>query len=80
MCFCVYNTKYRNMSAAGSDSDAETVITEGTIERGKGSTEKETVGKVSQLTVMSPGLPASYVSAILESCAVVLISFSIRCP
>ena len=38
------------MSAAGSDSDAETVITEGTIERGKGSTEKETVGKVSQLT------------------------------
>ena len=50
MCFCVYNIKYWNMSAAGSDSDAETVITEGTIERGKGSTEKETVGKVSQLT------------------------------
>ena len=58
MCFCVYNKKYRNMSAAGSDSDAETVITEGTIERGKGSTEKETVGKVSQLTVMS-SLPSS---------------------
>ncbi len=50
MCFCVYNKKYRNMSAAGSDSDAETVITEGTIERGKGSKEKETLGKVSQIT------------------------------
>ena len=44
------------MSAAGSDSDAETVITEGTIERGKGSTEKETVGKVSQLTSRSSQL------------------------
>ena len=38
------------MSAAGSDSDAETVITEGTIEREKGSKEKGTLGKVSQIT------------------------------
>jgi hypothetical protein len=38
------------MSAAGSDSDAETVITEGMIERGKERTEKETQGKVSQIT------------------------------
>ena len=37
------------MSAAGSDSDAETVITEGTIEREKGSKEKETLGKVSEI-------------------------------
>ena len=39
------------MSAAGSDSDAETVITEGTIEGGKGSKEKEAMGKVSQITI-----------------------------
>ena len=38
------------MSAAGSDSDAETVITEGMIEREKGSKEKGTLGKVSQMT------------------------------
>ncbi len=38
------------MSAAGSDSDAETVITEGMIEREKGRTEKEKQGKVSQIT------------------------------
>ena len=49
------------MSAAGSDSDAETVITEGTIEREKGSKEKETLGKVSQMTACSlQGLPAGY--------------------
>ena len=55
MCFCVYNIKYWNMSAAGSDSDAETVITEGTIEREKGSKEKGTLGKVSQITVRGVG-------------------------
>ena len=42
------------MSAAGSDSDAETVITEGAIEGGKGNKEKKAMGKVSQITVMSP--------------------------
>jgi len=46
------------MSATGSDSDAETVITEGMVEREKGSKEKGTLGKVSQITVMS-SLPSS---------------------
>jgi hypothetical protein len=38
------------MSAAGSDSDAETVITEGVIEGGKGSKEKKAMGKVPQIS------------------------------
>ena len=38
------------MSGTASDSDAETVITEGTIEGGKGNTEKAEMGKVSQIT------------------------------
>ena len=42
------------MSAAGSDSDAETVITEGMIEREKESKEKGTLGKVSQMTGSGP--------------------------
>ena len=40
-----------NMLAAASDSDAETVMTEGMVEGGKGDKEKREMGKVSQITV-----------------------------
>ena len=43
--FWFYNKKYWIMSGTTSDSDAETVITEGTTDGGKANKEK---GKVSQ--------------------------------
>ena len=39
-----------NILAAASDSDAETVMTEGMVEGGKGDKEKREMGKVSQIT------------------------------
>ena len=48
--FWCYNKKYMNMLAAASDSDAETVMTEGMVEGGKGDKEKREMGKVSQIT------------------------------
>ncbi len=44
------------MSGTASDSDAETVITEGTIEGGKGNKEKAEMGKVSQNNLPTSGI------------------------
>ncbi len=67
------------MSATGAEDESGTVREEGTCGEDKVVKGKQLMEK-SEFSVMSPGLPVSYVSAILESCAVVLLPFFILCP
>ena len=66
-----------NMLAAASDSDAETVMTEGMVEGGKGDKEKREMGKVSQITVMSPA-PSAQAEPLMFSTGYVFFSECFR--